>query len=135
MKDPLDSQTLDLVHVAAQPLSGAARQKRRRDKLRDLKEREGLKPVMLTALERDLLRLALDLYNDFRRPDSYEQQMHDGMLQKLVPGADSGRKVPATLTSCARKPPKPVRFGSGCIRMQRASRPAGLSAPMKPSAR
>jgi predicted nuclease with TOPRIM domain len=55
MKDPLDHQTLDLVDATKRGLSPAERQKRRRDKVRELKAREGLRTVLLNEDERRLV--------------------------------------------------------------------------------
>lgn len=55
MKDPLDHQTLDLVEASKRPLSPAERQKRRRDKVRELKAAEGLRAVLLSEDERRLV--------------------------------------------------------------------------------
>lgn len=78
--------------------TGAARQKRRRDKLRQLKEAEGLKPVMLTELERLMLFAALDLEHAIKPHDEHAEPLHLALLQKLHPGArwtDEARQVAA----------------------------------------
>lgn len=67
------------------PLSGAARQKRRRDKLRELKEKEGLKPVLLTDAERRQLFAALDLENSIK--PNYAPAERLTLLNKVCPGA------------------------------------------------
>lgn len=80
------------------PLSGAERQKRRRDKLRELKEKEGLKPVMLTELERLMLFAALDLEHAIKPHDEHAEPLHLALLQKVYPGArwtDEARKIAA----------------------------------------
>lgn len=60
MKDPLDSQTLDLVDASRAALTPAQRQKRRRDKLRDLKAAEGLREYRLTDFDVAYLLCAVD---------------------------------------------------------------------------
>jgi hypothetical protein len=80
------------------PLSGAERQKRRRDKLRELKEKEGLKPVMLTDLERLMLFAALDLENAIKPHDEQSAPLHLALLQKIYPGAswtDEAQRIAA----------------------------------------
>lgn len=70
------------------PMSGAERQQRRREKVRQLKETEGLKPVMLNARERLLLSDGLDLLNEHRTPKGAEAAYQLALLRKLTPGAD-----------------------------------------------
>lgn len=66
MKDPRDPGTLDLVEACKRPLTGAERQKRRRDKLRALKDAEGLKAYHLNADDRAHLLAACDFWFAFR---------------------------------------------------------------------
>lgn len=98
MQDPNDPGTLDLVEACKRPLTGAERQKRRRDRLRELKRKEGLKPVMLTELERLMLFAALDLEHAIKPPDELAEPLHLALLQKLYPGArwtDEARQIAA----------------------------------------
>jgi hypothetical protein len=62
MQDPRDPGTLDLVEACKRPLTGAERQKRRRDKLKKLKTEARLFSVTLTADELDATRVALREY-------------------------------------------------------------------------
>lgn len=66
MKDPLDNQTLDLVEAASQPLSPAQRQKRHRQKLKELREKEGLRDVRLTLEDLGFLWWAVDVFTTAR---------------------------------------------------------------------
>lgn len=67
------------------PMTGAERQRRRRQKLRELKEAEGLKPVMLTDAERRQLFAALDLENSIK--PHYDPEARLALLNKVCPGA------------------------------------------------
>lgn len=98
MQDPRDPGTLDLVDACKRPLTGAERQKRRRDRLRELKEKEGLKPVMLTDLERLMLFAALDLEHAIKPPDEQAEPLYLALLQKVYPAArwtDEARQIAA----------------------------------------
>jgi hypothetical protein len=88
MKDPRDPGTLDLVEACKRPLTGAERQKRRREKLKKLRQTEGLQALMLTASERKILRNGLDLFNEHNNPtgDAADEQL--ALLRKIAPGAD-----------------------------------------------
>lgn len=88
MKDPRDPGTLDLVEACKRPLTGAERQKRRREKLKKLRQTEGLQALMLTASERKILRNGLDLFNEHNDPtgDAAAEQL--ALLRKIAPGAD-----------------------------------------------
>lgn len=66
MQDPNDPGTLDLVEACKRPLTGAERQKRRRDRLRALKDAEGLKAFHLNAADRAHLLAACDFWFAFR---------------------------------------------------------------------
>ncbi|HHG4777679.1 TPA: hypothetical protein ACPWIL_006116 [Pseudomonas aeruginosa] len=70
------------------PMTAAERQRRHRQKLRELKEKEGLKPVMLTDLERLMLVAALDLEHAIKPHDEHSEPLHLALLQKIRPGQD-----------------------------------------------
>lgn len=59
MQDPRDPGTLDLVEACQRPLTGAERQKRRREKLKKLREAGRLFDLQVTADELDAMRAAL----------------------------------------------------------------------------
>jgi hypothetical protein len=88
MQDPNDPGTLDLVEACKRPLSGAERQKRRREKLKKLRQTEGLQALMLTATERQLLRNGLDLFNEYNNPAGAAAAEQLALLRKISPGAD-----------------------------------------------
>jgi hypothetical protein len=67
MQDPRDPGTLDLVAACKRPLTGAERQKRRRVKLKKLREAGQLFDLQLTADELDAIRSALLDYAERNR--------------------------------------------------------------------
>lgn len=67
MKDPRDPGTLDLVEACKRPLTGAERQKRRRDKLKKLRDAGQLFDLQVTADELDAIRSALLDYAERNR--------------------------------------------------------------------
>lgn len=67
MQDPRDSGTLDLVEACKRPLTGAERQKRRREKLKKLREAGQLFDLQVTADELDAIRSALLDYAERNR--------------------------------------------------------------------
>lgn len=67
MQDPKDPGTLDLIEACLRPLTGAERQKRRREKLKKLKEAGQLFDLQLTADELDAIRSALLDYAERNR--------------------------------------------------------------------
>lgn len=89
MQDPRDPGTLDLVEACQRPLTGAERQKRRRDKLRELKEKDGLKPVLLTDLERRMLFAALEFESALKPFDGAAEQLRQELLKKICPASGS----------------------------------------------
>lgn len=64
MQDPRDPGTLDLVEACQRPLTGAERQKRRREKLKKLREAGQLFDLQVTADELDAIRTSLCYYAD-----------------------------------------------------------------------
>lgn len=74
--------------VRKAPMTAAERQRRHRQKLRELKEKKGLKSVMLTDLERLMLVSALDLEHAIKPHDEYSEPLHLALLQKIRPGQD-----------------------------------------------
>lgn len=91
MIDPNDHGTMDLVAACEEPLSGAARAKRHREK----KKLAGVKSISLTSLERCVLSLGLLAHEDLdHRPANWEttkKPEFDALLHKLWPEGDSGR--------------------------------------------
>lgn len=67
MQDPRDPGTLDLVEACQRPLTGAERQKRRREKLKKQREAGQLYSLQLTGDELDAVRAALGRYVDEER--------------------------------------------------------------------
>ncbi len=67
MQDPRDPGTLDLVDACKRPLTGAERQKRRRDKLKRLRDAGQLFDLQVTADELDAIRSALLDYAERKR--------------------------------------------------------------------
>lgn len=59
MQDPRDPGTLDLVKACKRPLTGAERQKRRREKLKQQRARGELYELQLSAADLDAIRSAL----------------------------------------------------------------------------
>jgi len=92
--DPLDPGTFDLV-LPAQPMSSAERQRRHRQKLKELRETEGLRAVSLTQTERMVLSLGLLAHEDlFHRGPNWAAEQKpgfDSLLVKLWPEGDNGR--------------------------------------------
>lgn len=81
MKDPLDNQTLCLVEAASRPLSGADRQRRRRERL--ARERAaGLRIPLgdVSSAELQVLKMALTSLQVEARARS---GMIEGLLQRL----------------------------------------------------
>lgn len=64
MKDPRDPGTLDLVEACKRPLTGAERQKRRREKLKKLKAAGKLFDLQLTGDEIGLIHSAVFVYGE-----------------------------------------------------------------------
>lgn len=64
MQDPKDPGTLCLVEACKRPLTGAERQKRRREKLKQLREAGQLFALQVTADELDAIRASLCYYAD-----------------------------------------------------------------------
>ena len=93
MQDPNDPGTLDLVEACKRPLTGAERQKRRREKLRKLKEAEGLKPVLLTERERAILQAALALDHESRPLPDPDHPVRLALLDKLAPENGAPERV------------------------------------------
>lgn len=84
MKDPNDNATMCLIDAAKRPLTAAERQRRHRERMRELKEKEGLRSVMLTAAERRQLFAALDLENSIR--PHCDPAARQALLNKVCPG-------------------------------------------------
>lgn len=84
MQDPRDPGTLDLVEACKRPLTGAERQKRRRQKLRELKEAEGLRDYRLTDLDVAYLLCAVDDSITLReRADDLQTPSVMGLVDRL----------------------------------------------------
>lgn len=77
------------------PLSNAERQRRHRQRLKELADTEGLKAIPLTSTERCVLSLGLLAHEDlFHRPKDWETSKKpgfDSLLVKLWPEGDNGR--------------------------------------------
>ena len=91
MIDPNDPGTLDLIAACEEPLSGAERARRPREK----KKRAGVKSNSLTHTERCVLSLGLLAHEDLdHRPKDWvtsKKPGFDALLIKLWPEGDSGR--------------------------------------------
>lgn len=84
MQDPRDPGTLDLVEACQRPLTGAERQKRRRDKLRELKEAEGLREYRLTDFDVAYLLSAVDDMITLRaQPEDLQSPLVRGLFDRL----------------------------------------------------
>lgn len=77
------------------PLSNAERQRRHRQRLKELADTEGLKAIPLTQTDRMVLSLGLLAHEDlFHRPKDWEVSKKpgfDALLRKLWPEGDDGR--------------------------------------------
>lgn len=77
------------------PMSNAERQRRHRQRLKELADTEGLKAIPLTQTDRMVLSLGLLAHEDlFHRPKDWEASKKpgfDSLLAKLWPEGDNGR--------------------------------------------
>ena len=91
MIDPNDPGTLDLVAACEEPLSGAERARRCREK----KKLQGVKAISLTHTDRCVLSLGLLAHEDLdHRPKDWattKKLEFDALLKKLWPEGDNGR--------------------------------------------
>lgn len=91
MIDPNDPGTLDLIAACEEPLSGAERARRHREK----KKLAGVKSISLTHTERCVLSLGLLAHEDLdHRPADWatsKKPGFDALLHKLWPEGDNGR--------------------------------------------
>lgn len=91
MIDPNDPGTLDLIAACEEPLSGAERARRHREK----KKLAGVKSISLTHTERCVLSLGLLAHEDLgHRPKDWatsKKPGFDALLIKLWPEGDNGR--------------------------------------------
>lgn len=91
MIDPNDPGTLDLVAACEEPMSGAERARRCREK----KKLQGVKAISLTHTDRCVLSLGLLAHEDLdHRPKDWattKKLGFDALLKKLWPEGDNGR--------------------------------------------
>lgn len=91
MIDPNDPGTLDLVAACEEPMSGAERARRCREK----KKLQGVKAISLTHTDRCVLSLGLLAHEDLdHRPKDWattKKLGFDTLLKKLWPEGDNGR--------------------------------------------
>lgn len=92
---PLSGEALLLEPVEKVPMSNAERQRRHRQRLKELADTEGLKVIPLTRTDRMVLSLGLLAHEDlFHRPKDWTTSKKPGfdvLLTKLWPEGDDGR--------------------------------------------